>query len=227
MLRRPRHTLADHHGTRMLASTVAALALAVMVVRVWPPPTSDPDVADLYQSTSQEVIEISEVVPTRQPASKPPPPVPLPPIEVEDEELLESVDLLLDASRLAIAEHDDDDRLESEEVGETSSLPRSQSAARLVRFVPPQYTSEARRNDVKAEIVVEVDIDERGVVRTARVVRRYILGDEDEPKQFVDHLGYGLEQSAVNAARASQYRPARENGVPVRSLTEIYMSFGI
>lgn len=209
----------------MLASTVAALALAVLVVKVWPPPTGDPDVADLYQSTSQEVIEISEVVPTRQPASKPPPPVPLPPIEVEDEELLEQVDLQLDAGRLAIA--DDDQPVESEEVGETSSLPRSQSAARLVRFVPPQYTSEARRNDVKAEIVVEVDIDERGVVRTARVVRRYVLGDEDEPKQLVDHLGYGLEESAVNAARASQYRPARENGVPVRSLTEIYMSFGI
>jgi hypothetical protein len=78
-----------------------------------------------------------------------------------------------------------------------------------------------------AEVVVEVEIDERGVVMGARVVRRYLLGEEDSPKQLVDKLGYGLEASALEAAQASLYRPARENGKPVRSVTEIFLSFGV
>jgi hypothetical protein len=181
----------------------------------------------LYSSTGQEIIEIAEIVPTRQQASRPAPPAPLPPVEAVEEDLLEDSDLQLDASRLDVVDATDDQIVDAGDLGESSPLPRSSSPARLERFVPPRYTDEAKRNKVMAEVVVEVEIDERGVVMGARVVRRYLLGEEDSPKQLVDELGYGLEASALEAAQASLYRPARENGKPVRSVTEIFLSFGV
>jgi protein TonB len=210
----------------MLACVAASIALLLVAVKFWPADQKSEPLAALYSSTGQEVIEIAEIVPTRQQASRPAPPAPLPPIESIDEDLLEEVDLQLDAS-LDVDDPMDHQVAEAANVGETSPLPRSDSPARLVRFVPPRYTEEAKRNKVMAEIVVEVEIDERGVVRGARVVRRYLLGEEDAPKQLVNELGYGLEESALEAAQASLYRPARENGLPVRSVTEIFLSFGV
>lgn len=183
--------------------------------------------APMYSSTGQELIEIAEIVPTRQQKSAPAPIAPLPPIESVEEDLLET-DLQLDSAPLVVAADvptqgaDDGDPVEA-----APPLPRASSPARLVRFVPPTYTEEAKRNKVIAEIVVEVEIDEHGKVRGAQVVRRYLLGSDDESKQLVDEIGYGLEAAALEAAQASLYRPAREAGKPVRSVTEIYLSFGV
>ncbi len=209
----------------MLLCVAASLLIAIAAVHWWPRPSGDKDLAPLYSPKGQEVIEISEVIPTRQAKQKPPPPAPLPPVEVPNEDLLEPEIVELD-SPLDVSDAGDEELTESETADNPNPLPRSQSQAKLVRFAPPNYPSEAKRRKIRAEILVEVDVDERGVVREARVVSRYLLGKDASDKEFVEHLGYGLEESAIEAAMASLYRPARENGQPVRSLMELYVTFG-
>jgi protein TonB len=209
----------------MLLCVAAALLIVIATVKLWPLPSGERPLADLYSNTGQEVIEIAEVIPTRQEKRQPPPPAPLPPIEVADEDLIEYEDLELD-SPIASTETGEDITAVDATDDDSAPLPRSQIQAKLVRFAPPRYPDEARRRKIRAEILVEVDVDERGVVQNARIIRRYLLGKDESSKELVDTLGFGLEESAVEAAMASQYRPARENGRPVRSLMEFYVTFG-
>ncbi len=224
-VRKPESGLADNEGIRMLTCVSAALIVAIGVVNLWPVPSGQNALADLYSPKGQEVIEIAEVIPTRQAKRKPPPPAPLPPVEVADDDMLEFIDLQLD-SPLVVNEYSEDATDEDALADASAPLPRSQTQAKLVRFAPPNYPAEARKRRIKAEILVEVDVDERGVVQDARIVQRFLLGKSDTEREEVEHLGYGLEESAVEAAMASQYRPAKENGQPVRSLMEFYVSFG-
>ena len=163
----------------MLSCVAASLLLVIVTVNLWPVPSGEEELADLYSSTGQEVIEIAEIIPTRQEKRQPPPPAPLPPIEVSDEDLIENVELELD-SPLTSTDVADDEIVVDATADESSPLPKSQTQAKLVRFAPPRYPDEAKRRKIRAEILVEVDVDERGVVQNARIVRRFLL----QPYEF-------------------------------------------
>jgi periplasmic protein TonB len=66
--------------------------------------------------------------------------------------------------------------------------------------VAPKYTLEARQAEVEGVVRVEVTVDETGHVVSARVV---------------SGLGYGLDEAALTAARASTFEPASRCGKPV------------
>ena len=64
----------------------------------------------------------------------------------------------------------------------------------------PVYTAEARENKVEGEVVLEVVFGAAGELRVLRVV---------------ESLGFGLDQSAVDAARQIEFQPARRSGESV------------
>jgi periplasmic protein TonB len=66
--------------------------------------------------------------------------------------------------------------------------------------VAPKYTLEARQAEVEGVVRVEVTVDEAGHVVNAHVV---------------SGLGYGLDEAALAAARASTFEPASRCGKPV------------
>jgi protein TonB len=70
-----------------------------------------------------------------------------------------------------------------------------EAVVRPKRKVPvvPKYTLEARQAEIEGVVRVEVTIDETGQVVNARVV---------------SGLGYGLDEAALMAARASTFEPA-------------------
>ncbi|HET9934523.1 MAG TPA: energy transducer TonB [Polyangiaceae bacterium] len=74
--------------------------------------------------------------------------------------------------------------------------------ARLIRQVQPKYSNTASLANVRGVIRLELDIDERGVVQRVHVVRG---------------LGYGLDESAVEAAKKIEFSPATLCGKPVSS----------
>ncbi len=207
------------------ACLAAALLVAIAVVHLWPLPESPDEEPVSYRSVGQETIEIEEVVQTRQRAEKPPPPPPLLEVVVTDEEVIDDYELELPDDFLAL----------SEEEGESQDTPQGQQSAgtlpdliepRPVRIVEPEYTREAQRRKIKAEVVVEVLVDERGRVSKARVLERFLLG-KDEEREPVDELGYGLEESAVAAAERCMFRPARFGGRTVRGFKTLRFSFGV
>lgn len=81
---------------------------------------------------------------------------------------------------------------------------------RLVNLPQPAYTAEARAAGVEGKIRVQVTVDESGKVVDARVVTS---------------LGHGLDDAAVEAARAATFEAAVRCGRPSRSTFTIAMRF--
>jgi protein TonB len=66
--------------------------------------------------------------------------------------------------------------------------------------VAPKYTLQARQAEIEGVVRVEVTVDETGHVINARVVQG---------------MGYGLDEAALTAAKASTFEPATRCGKPV------------
>lgn len=198
----------------------------VGLIKFWPVPTEAFDPNEVFDARGEISIEIEEIVQTTHAQRKaPPPPAPIPPVVVPDDVFLEEQPLDLTENALAIDEPGED--TEAQE-GEVATGPRrsATTAPKLFRFVEPEYTREARRKRVRAEVVVEVLVNAKGRVEETRVVERYLLGRNQEREPTMQ-LGYGLEESALTAAGQLGFRPARQDGKPVSSYTTLSFSFGI
>jgi protein TonB len=66
--------------------------------------------------------------------------------------------------------------------------------------VAPKYTMQARQAEIEGVVRVEVTVDESGRVISARIV---------------SGLGYGLDEAALAAAKASVFEPASRCGKPI------------
>jgi outer membrane biosynthesis protein TonB len=104
-------------------------------------------------------------------------------------------------------------------------VPRPDSGPRAIRFAEPEYPEEARRRGLRAEVVVEVEVNEKGRVVDTIVLERYVW-DEDT-KAPVERLDFGLEEAALAASTRWLFQPAREGGFPVRSRTALTFRFGL
>ena len=88
----------------------------------------------------------------------------------------------------------------------------SEAVVRPKRKVPvaPKYTMQARQAEIEGVVRVQVTVDESGHVLNARVV---------------SGLGYGLDESALVAARATIFEPATQCGKPVVGTTVLPFRF--
>jgi periplasmic protein TonB len=77
-------------------------------------------------------------------------------------------------------------------------------------FVKPEYTLQARQAEIEGVVRVEVTVDEAGHVIRARVL---------------SGLGYGLDESAVQAAKALRFTPASQCGKPIVATSVIAFDF--
>ena len=223
------HTsLLGDYRIRIMLCMAAALLLMVGAVQLWPPPDDSGSDERVYIASERDVIEIEEIQPTSQAQMKPPPPSPPIPILVPDETVLEEEDLDFSDQPLAIEEPADDRAVSDAGTNESDGSPAGPTVGpKTVRFVEPEYTREARRNRVRAELVVSVTIDERGQVEAAEIVERFLLDKDGASKTPVSTLGYGLEEAALSAADRWVFRPARKDGRPVASRTTLTFTFGV
>ncbi len=88
----------------------------------------------------------------------------------------------------------------------------SEPAVRPKRKIPvaPKYTMQARQAEIEGVVRVEVTVDESGHVLSARVL---------------SGLGYGLDESALAAAKATVFEPATRCGKPVIGTTVLPFRF--
>ncbi len=207
----------------MQIALVVVLLLAVVATRYWP--QSAERAVDVTVTASRgEAIAIEEIRPTRQSNdSRPPPPAPLPPVVVADDVILEQDEFDLTDAFLPI----ESPGISAPPAGEAGDAePDVFEGPKPIRVVEPEYTRAAHRRNVRAEVVVGVRIDEEGRVQEAWVLKRFLLGDENEARE-VESLGYGLEEAAMAAAERCLFRPARKNGQAVASETTLGFGFGV
>lgn len=84
------------------------------------------------------------------------------------------------------------------------------SAAEILMKPRPAYTDEARRLRIEGEVLLEVLFGASGEVRVIRSIQG---------------LGHGLDESAIAAARAIQFRPAKRGESAVDSAAIVHFVF--
>lgn len=208
---------------RLMGALVLVLVLAIVLVRGWPLPSANEAVLS-FRDRPSDRIQMREIQPTSQSRQQnPPPPAPLPPVVVPNEVLVEQ-ELDFGESQLRVEIPGDDARRQDGAEQATASR-QPDTGARLLKNVQPPYPEAARTEEVRARVEIEVEIDEKGRVRSATIRRRWRLRP-DGSAEPVDELGYGLEQAALGAAQRSLFRPAQHRGEPVASRTTLTFTFG-
>jgi len=211
----------DTYRLHILISTVTVLALAMILVLFWPH-RADPSSDLPFTDASTDFVEIDEIIPTSQSQErKPPPPAPLPPVVVPEDVLVE---IEFDGSSNLMVDDPGDDATLQDGAQRPTAAQTSNVGARLFRSVQPTYPEQAQKNDVRARLVIEVAVDASGHVTDATVLRRERITSSGSTP--VPSLSYGLEESALDAAHRSLFRPAERNGEPVATRTTITFTFG-
>lgn len=80
------------------------------------------------------------------------------------------------------------------------------------RVVRPEYTTEARTAGVDGIVMVELEIDDRGNVTSAKVRKG---------------LGHGLDEASIEAAKKTHFVPAQRCGKPVAAPLVVKMRFSL
>ncbi len=208
---------------------MAALAVSLLIVNgafmFWPD-VENSNEGLVFDVRGQEVIQAEEILQTRQEQRKPPPPVPAPPVVMPDDVVLDDIELEISDTSLILEEAGNDiEVVEGTPIG-NSTAARADRGPSPVRIVTPIYTRDAKRRNIRAEIVLEVLVNERGRVLSTRIVGRYLLSKDGVEREVVSAVGYGLEESAITAAKSHTFRAAWENGKRVQSYTTLTFKFG-
>ncbi len=88
--------------------------------------------------------------------------------------------------------------------------PPISSSAEILSKPRPAYTDEARRLRIEGEVLLEVLFSTSGETRVLRMIRG---------------LGHGLDENAITAARAIQFRPAKRGDTTADSTAVVHIVF--
>lgn len=211
------------YHARVLASMVGVLLLLIALVNLWP--ASKVDSSGPASWSDVQPVQMDEILQTVQAGGRPPPPPP-PPIPVVDIDFLVDLPELDFDITLPDAPSHELPGLPGDGSAEVSAGPEHREAARPIRFVEPEYTSEARRLDLRAEMDVQLRVDQAGRVVNMDIIQAYLVDAASGERRAVDTVGYGLEEAALNAASRWFFRPAHASGEPVESVFTVTFTFG-
>jgi hypothetical protein len=206
---------------------LVGVLLIGLAVFNWPMETPKKD-SDSYTERDHGLVQIEEVVRTRQSTAPPPPPKPLVPVPVPNDEVIPEQELTFENVNLP------DTPLQTElegigqgpeEAGSKGPVKDPQQPPKIERIVEAIMTKEAREADVKAEITVSMLVDRNGDVEDASVAEIRVYDGEGNYK-IVDHINYGLIGETLKAAFQWKFKPALQNGEPVPTYTNQVFSFG-
>jgi protein TonB len=97
-------------------------------------------------------------------------------------------------------------------VGKPHPVAQVEQKARLLSKPEPQYTEEARRNQVSGTVVLRAVFSSSGEVVQIRALRT---------------LPFGLTERAIAAARQIQFVPALKGGQPVSVSMQLEYNFNL
>lgn len=166
----------------------------------------------------QEIVQMEEIKQTKQEIKPPPPPRPPVPVEVPNDEILEDIDLNLDAS-LDINEALSDLPPPPEAAAEEEEEPE---IFMIVEEMPDligglqglqrkiKYPEIAKKAGVEGKVFVQFVVDENGNVQDPVVTRG---------------IGAGCDEEALKAVRQAKFTPGKQRGKPVRVKMSLPITF--
>jgi len=161
---------------------------------------------DEYTMEEQEIVEMEEIEITKHIETPPPPPRPPVPVEVPNDEIIEDVDINIDAELTLdgplsapppppqAEEEEEDFFVVVEEMPELIG-----GLGELQKKI--KYPEMARRAGIEGRVYVQFIVNERGEVENPVVVRG---------------IGGGADEEAVRAVSQAKFKPGMQRGRPVR-----------
>ncbi|MFU8813336.1 MAG: energy transducer TonB [Balneolaceae bacterium] len=154
----------------------------------------------------QEIVEMEEIVQTRQIETPPPPPRPPVPVEVPNDEIIEDVQINInaewdDGGMLSAPPPPPPDEDDEEEVFVVvEQMPEIIGGIEAIQR-NVRYPEMARRAGIEGRVIVQFVVDEQGRVVDPVVVRG---------------IGGGADEEALRAVQAAEFRPGMQRGRPVK-----------
>ena len=201
--KKPEADLKNYHTVFLQIGLLITLLIFIIATKVeW-----TGQEAREYTLEEQEIIEMEEIIQTRHIETPPPPPRPPVPVEVPDDEIIEDVDIQINAE-LTLGgpldlpppppaqeeEEEEDFFVVVEEMPELIG-----GLAELQRNI--RYPEMARRAGIEGRVYVQFIVNERGEVENPQVIRG---------------IGGGCDEEAIRAVQQAQFRPGTQRGRPVR-----------
>jgi len=200
--KKPEADLSRYYTVFLQLGLILTLAIFIVAVKI--------DITSMgpeeYVLDEQEIVEMEEIIQTRQIETPPPPPRPPVPVEVPNDEIIDDVDIDISA------DWDLDDRLdmppppEEEEEPEEDFFVVVEEMPELIGGLASiqqniRYPEMARRAGIEGRVYVQFIVNERGEVEDPRVIRG---------------IGGGADEEALRAVKQAQFRPGMQRGRPVR-----------
>lgn len=189
---------------------IAALLIMITVVKV----NLEAEAPKEIVLDEQEVVEMEEVVQTKQIETPPPPPRPPVPVEVPNDEIIEDEVIDLNSELDMDAPMDLPPPPKEEEEEEdffvvVEQMPELKGGmAELQSNVT--YPEMARRAGIEGRVTVQFIVTEDGTVENPQVVRG---------------IGGGCDQEALKAVRNAKFTPGMQRGRPVRVQYSLSINF--
>lgn len=199
--KKPNADLRRFYGVLYQLGLIIALVFFIAAVR-FEFRSSPPDEIVLNE---QEIVEMEEIIQTRQMETPPPPPRPPVPVEVPNDEIIEDIDINIDAD-LSLdgplnlppppppAEDEEDFFTVVENMPELIGGLAGLQASII-------YPEMARKAGIEGRVFLQFIVNERGEVENPRVIRG---------------IGGGCDEEALKAIQKAKFKPGLQRGRPVR-----------
>lgn len=198
----PKADLRKSYSVLLEAGLIVALLVMIFAVKLnlesEPPQPPPMDV--------QEVVEMEEVIQTKQIETPPPPPRPPVPVEVPNDEIIEDEIINIDAELdldgpldLPPPPPPSDDEEEDFFVVVEQMPEIKGGMAAISREI--EYPEMARRAGIEGRVIVQFIVNEQGKVENPRVVRG---------------IGGGCDEEALRVIQKVEFQPGMQRGRPVR-----------
>jgi len=207
--------LRSTYGLFVEVSLVAALLLLILAFRANIHREGDLEIETL----EQEVVQMEEILVTKQIVKPPPPPRPPVPVEVPNDEIIDDEDLDLDAS-LDIEEplanlppppppEEEEEEPEPEIFVVVEEMPELIGGLGEIQK-KIKYPEIARKAGVEGRVILQFIVDENGDVTEPAVVRG---------------IGAGCDEEALRVVREAKFKPGKQRGKAVKVKMSLPITF--
>jgi protein TonB len=211
----PKVDLKRHYQRVLETSVVISLIVCIVAFKYYPTSQGEKVKVD----APQELVNIEDVVNTKQESAPPPPPKPPIPIEAPSDNVLE--DIAIGETDLNVNEQvsapppppKQEVKQEAEDEAvffvavEEQPEPIGGIEAIQSKIVYPEI---AKRAGVQGRVFIKAFVDETGVVRKAEVIKG---------------IGAGCDEAAVAAVMQTQFKPGKQRGKAVKVQVSIPIVF--
>lgn len=193
--------LREQYQLNLMGGWVMSLSIMIILFRInlySAPPTPPP-------IEQQEIIQMEEIIQTKQIETPPPPPRPPVPVEVPNDEILEDdiveLDLEFDlGDEIALPPPPPPKEDEEQFFIVVEQMPQLIGGiGKLQRQV--QYPEMARRAGIEGRVTIQFIVNERGQVENPRVIRG---------------IGGGCDEAALDVVSKAKFTPGLQRGRPVK-----------